>query len=153
MKDYGRLLGTAGAEAFSARVRDIHEWLAERVDDLPAGRLDGRVAMQDPCHLRHAQGVHGAVRRVLARYVDVAELDDDGLCCGAGGAYAAQHPGLAQAIRLRKVAAVRRAGVTIVASANPGCILHLSAAGLDVRHPVVLVADAINGARRSQKEQ
>ena len=35
MKDYGHLLGTAEAEAFAARVRDVHEWLAERVDRLP----------------------------------------------------------------------------------------------------------------------
>ena len=36
MKDYGHLLGTPEAEAFAARVRDVHEWLAERVDELPA---------------------------------------------------------------------------------------------------------------------
>ena len=32
LKDLGRLLGTAEAVAFSARVRDVHEYLAERVD-------------------------------------------------------------------------------------------------------------------------
>jgi glycolate oxidase iron-sulfur subunit len=32
MKDYGRLVGTADAVSFAARVVDIHEWLAERVD-------------------------------------------------------------------------------------------------------------------------
>ena len=36
MKDYGHLLGTAEAAAFAARVRDVHEWLADRVDELPA---------------------------------------------------------------------------------------------------------------------
>ncbi|MGB0502121.1 MAG: (Fe-S)-binding protein, partial [Acidimicrobiales bacterium] len=35
MKEYGHLLGTPEAEAFSARVYDIHEWLATRLDDLP----------------------------------------------------------------------------------------------------------------------
>jgi glycolate oxidase iron-sulfur subunit len=32
LKDYGRLLGTPGAQAFSARVVDVLEWLAERAD-------------------------------------------------------------------------------------------------------------------------
>lgn len=143
MKDYGRLVGTAAAGAFSARVHDIHEWLAARVDRLPPGRLAHAVAVQDPCHLRHAQRVHGAVRDVLGRYAELVELDDDGLCCGAGGAYAVEHRELGNAIRQRKVDAIRRAGAPVVASANPGCILHLSAAGLDVRHPIEVVADAI----------
>ena len=136
MKDYGRLVGTPEAEAFAARVRDIHEWLAERVDELPA--LAGErasVIVQDPCHLRHVQKAHEHVRTVLARYVDVVELDDEGLCCGAGGAYSALQPELASSIRDRKVAAVARAcelsGATVVASANPGCAMHLAAAGLD----------------------
>jgi len=36
-------------------------------------------------------------------------------------------------------------GATIVASANPGCTLHLAAAGIDVRHPVELLESAIDG--------
>jgi glycolate oxidase iron-sulfur subunit len=50
-------------------------------------------------------------------------------------------------VRERKVAAIGRAttrsGATIVASANPGCAMHLAAAGVTVRHPVDLVAEAI----------
>ena len=148
MKDFGHLLGTPEADAFSGRVRDIHEWLADRVDALPdSKRPRVPVIVQDPCHLRHVQHAEGSVRRVLARYVDVVELDDEGLCCGAGGAYSALQPELAAAIRERKVAAIERArqrsGASIVASANPGCAMHLSAAGVDARHPMDLVAEAI----------
>ena len=152
MKEYGHLLGTPEAEAFSARVRDVHEWLAERVDELPAGPAARRpVIVQDPCHLRHVQRAEGSLRRVLSRYFDVVELDDEGLCCGAGGAYSALQPELAGAIRERKMAAIERAmtrsGATIVASANPGCAMHLGAAGLDTRHPMDLVAEAIGVQR------
>ena len=148
MKDYGHLLGTADAAAFAGRVRDVHEWLADRVDELPAGPPNRRaVIVQDPCHLRHVQRAEGSVRRVLARYVDIVELDDDGLCCGAGGAYSALQPELAGKIRDRKTAAIERArqrsGATIVASANPGCAMHLGAVGVDARHPMDLVAEAI----------
>jgi glycolate oxidase iron-sulfur subunit len=143
LKDYGHLLGTPEGEAFGARVRDVHEWLAERVDRLPPAPDDGErptVAVQDPCHLRHVQRVHHAVRTVLSPYADVVELDDEGLCCGAGGAYALSQPELASAIRERKVAAIARSGAPMVASANPGCALHLAAAGVEAVHPCQLVA-------------
>ena len=149
MKHYGRLLGTAEARDFSARVFDVHEWLADRLDVLldsrPAAPLELTVAVQDPCHLRHAQRSHEAVPAVLGPFVrELVALDDDGLCCGAGGAYSMLEPELATAIRSRKTAAVERSGASVVASANPGCSLHLAAAGLDVRHPLELVAQALD---------
>jgi glycolate oxidase iron-sulfur subunit len=148
LKDYGHLLGTPGAAAFSARVFDVHEWLASRVDQLPEpARHLGPVIVQDPCHLRHVQRAHQPVRIVLSRYATIVELDDDGLCCGAGGAYSALQPELAGQIRDRKLASVARAtvasGATVLASSNPGCAMHLAAAGLTVRHPMDLIAEAL----------
>lgn len=146
MKDYGRLLGTEGAAAFSARVFDIAEFLAEHMDALPTVEtLDLRVAIQDPCHLRHVQRVHPATRTVLAPFVrELAELDDEGLCCGAGGAYSVLQPELAGQIRDRKVASIDRARPDVVASANPGCSMHLAAAGVPTEHPMTLIDRAIS---------
>jgi glycolate oxidase iron-sulfur subunit len=143
LKEYGRLLGTPAAERFAARVFDIHEFVAPRLDDLELQPLDQTVILQDPCHLRHVQRAHQAVRTVLAHAVRVVELDDDGLCCGAGGSYSSLQPELAAAIRNRKLAAITRAGGGTVASANPGCSAHLSAAGITVRHPIDLLAEAL----------
>ncbi|MBK9178176.1 MAG: (Fe-S)-binding protein [Acidimicrobiales bacterium] len=149
LRDYGHLLGTAAARAFGERVLDVHEWLAPRVGALPrpARPVPGRVAVQDPCHLRHVQRAHQHVRTVLAPYVEeLVELGDDGLCCGAGGAYAALHPDTAGEIRARKLAAIAASGAGTVASANPGCALHLGGAGVRVRHPLDLVAEALGPA-------
>lgn len=145
MKDYGHLLGTPEAAAFAARVFDIQEWLAGHVDRLPSATpLDVRVAVQDPCHLRHVQRVHPATRTVLAPFVrELVELDDDGLCCGAGGAYSVLQPDLAGDIRDRKVAAIDRATPDVVASANPGCSMHLAAAGVPTEHPMSIIDRAI----------
>jgi glycolate oxidase iron-sulfur subunit len=90
------------------------------------------------------QKAHLAVRTVLAPYAEVRELDDEGLCCGAGGAYAALHPGMAADIRTRKRDAIGRTGAHVVASANPGCTFHLAAAGLDVRHPFEIIDLALS---------
>lgn len=174
MKHYGQLLDTDEARSFSARVFDVHEWLAARIDSLveAAGgagedgvrskggteggagsgvrRLDVTVAVQDPCHLRHVQRAHEPVRTVLAPFVrELVELDDEGLCCGAGGAYSVLQPELAGAIRERKLASIERSGGAVVASANPGCSMHLAAAGLDVRHPLEIVDAALRGAKRT----
>ena len=50
---------------------------------------------------------------------------------------------MAAAVRERKLAAIARAGDGVVVSANPGCALHLAAAGVTVRHPMELVAEVI----------
>jgi glycolate oxidase iron-sulfur subunit len=145
MKEYGLLLGTAEAQAFSDRVNDFSEWLAQQ----PSLRLRStktKVVVQDPCHLRHVQKVHGAVRAVLAPAYLLAETADEGLCCGAGGAYSLTQPDLSRRILARKVDALRAAGGhpdPIVASANPGCMVQLRTAGIDARHPADLIAEVL----------
>jgi glycolate oxidase iron-sulfur subunit len=51
---------------------------------------------------------------------------------------------MAADIRERKLRSIARSGATVVASANPGCALHLAAAGVVVRHPVELIDDALH---------
>lgn len=145
MKEYGRLLDTPEAHAFSARVLDVHEWLERHLEELPGVEpLKLTVAVQDPCHLRHVQKVHQSVRAVLTPFVEgVVELDDEGLCCGAGGAYSVVEPELARDIRDRKLASIDRAAADAVVSANPGCSIHLTAGGVAVSHPLELVARAL----------
>ena len=145
LKEYGALLGTPEAAAFSARVFDLYEWMAGRAGQLPPpdrGRARPRVAVQDPCHLRHAQRAHAHVRTVLAPYADLVELTDEGRCCGAGGAFSVLQPALAGSIRDEKVRVIARAEADVVASANPGCAMWLAAAGVPMRHPVEIVAVA-----------
>ncbi len=135
----------AALKEISPRVFDVHEWLAAHIDSLePVRPITERVAIHDPCHLRHVQRAHEPVRAVLRPFVrDLVELDDEGLCCGAGGAYSVLHPEMAAAIRERKLAAIERTGATVVASANPGCTLHLAAAGVTVVHPMELIDKAL----------
>jgi len=150
MKDYGRLLGTAAAAAFSTRVHDFSEWLA--ADGVPDTCATGqRVVVQDPCHLRNVQHAEAAVRVVLGSAYELVETDDDAMCCGAGGVYSVTEREMSAKIRDRKVARIREVGGSafVVASANPGCAMHLQAGGLDVRHPAELLAAALDHGRRA----
>ena len=154
MKEYGHLLGTDSARRFAARVYDVQEWIAGHADRLPPA-TDGqwlpgsgvssrpvRIAVQDPCHLRHAQRVEAQVRTVLRPYGQLVELTDEGRCCGAGGAYSALRPEMAGAIRSQKVAVIATAGADVVASANPGCSMWLAGAGVPTMHPMEIIARA-----------
>ena len=145
LKEYGHLVGTEEAARFASRVFDAQEWIAGRADRLPAPRADRprrRVAVQDPCHLRHVQRAETHVRTVLRPYADLVELTDEGRCCGAGGAYSALQPELAGAIRQEKVRVIEQAAAEVVASPNPGCAMWLSGAGVAVRHPMEIVAES-----------
>lgn len=128
----------------SDRVVDFAEWCVSQ-PALPVRSTGRTVVVQDPCHLRHVQKAHVAVRTLLSTAYALRETDDEGLCCGAGGAYSAVQPELSGEIRDRKVAALRRAGgdAPLVASANPGCMMQLRGAGIDARHPAELIAEAL----------
>lgn len=144
MSNYGDMLATSEGQRFSERVVEADRWLAERRDRLPTPeRRLGRVAVQDPCQLLNVLHGEQHVRTVLAPFAEVVELDDSGMCCGAGGAYSAMQPGLSSDIRRLKLDAIGRSGASIVASANPGCVLHLRQGGVDARHPFELIDVAL----------
>ena len=70
MKDYGHLLRddpewAERAAAFSAKVRDVNEFLAEHEPQAPRHPVDLDVAYHDACHLAHAQGVRAQPRALL----------------------------------------------------------------------------------------
>ena len=76
------------------------------------------------------------------------ETDDDGLllwcrrCLRRVPAGARRRHPSPQGCRPSSAAGATEPGA-VVASANPGCLMHLRAAGLDVRHPADLLAEAL----------
>jgi glycolate oxidase iron-sulfur subunit len=142
-----------GGQDLAERVVDVTEMVASLLDDgrLPlAGNRRGRVAVQDPCHLRHAQRIVEQPRAVLraAGYQPV-DVDEQGLCCGAAGAYAATHAETSDELGRRKADEVLATGASVVASANPGCDMQLRwklDGRIRVAHPIELYWEAIGKA-------
>jgi len=93
------------------------------------------------------QKAHEPVRELLAPFVECLGLDDEGLCCGAGGAFSVDQPELAKDIRDKKLKSIQRAGGHLVVSANPGCMIHLESAGVEILHPIQVVAEYIDGRK------
>jgi glycolate oxidase iron-sulfur subunit len=137
------------AAAFSAKVRDVTEVLAER-GPMPGGELRRTVAFDPPCHLRHAQRADGATGKVLAAIpgLEVRTVADPDACCGGAGIYGVTHPELGGAVGERKVSEVRATGATCVATGNPGCMMQIGAglilagSGMEVVHPVELLDES-----------
>ncbi|NND04013.1 MAG: (Fe-S)-binding protein [Acidimicrobiia bacterium] len=144
--------------AVQGRARDITVVVNGAIAD---GRLptlpvrNQEVAMQDPCHLHHAQRVVDEPRSIVraAGYVPV-EIDEEGMCCGAAGIYVLTNPETADELGSKKADQVRASGATLVASANPGCEMQLRTnlgSAYEVKHPIEIYADAL--ARANQREE
>ena len=158
MKDYGRLLAddpawAPRAEAFSAKVRDIHELLAEQEPQATRHPIELTVAYHDACHLAHAQGIRQAPRDLLRsipglKLVEPAEWE---ICCGSAGIYNLTQPEAAATLGRRKAGNLAATGATVIVAANPGCALQIAAylppGAVRVFHPMILLDHAIRGAQ------
>jgi glycolate oxidase iron-sulfur subunit len=151
MKSYGDLLAgeplEADARRVAARVRDVSEVLVDR-GPKTGNRLPLRVAYDAPCHLLHAQKISAAPLALLAAIpgLEIVPLDGSERCCGAAGLYALIEPAMSQEVLASKLDATRSAAPDIVATGNPGCLMHIGAGLLldgqnaVARHPVELLA-------------
>ena len=132
MKEYGHLLRNDAeyaekAATLSAKVRDIHELLADLPIDPPKGHLPYRVTYQDSCHLSNAQRVTAAPRELLRSIpgIEFVELSNADKCCGAGGTYTITERDFSMRILDTKIRAVRETQADVIATANPGCLMQL----------------------------
>ena len=153
LKELGWLLGDERAQAFAEKVRDVGELLHGVEPRAPRHPLPLRVALQDSCHLRHAQRLPLAARGSLARIpaLEVVEPVEQELCCGSAGIYNVVQPQAARELGERKARHVLATGAQALASANPGCLVQLATAlrragnPLPALHPIELVDASIRG--------
>ena len=146
LRDYGHF----GGAGIAGNARDVTEVVAGLIESGHLPKFDlsrGPVAVQDACHLRHAQRIFAAPRTILrAAGYTVVEIDPDGICCGAAGIYSLLRPVASAELGRRKAEQVRASGTALVASANPGCELQLRShlgGNYRIAHPVELYLEAV----------
>jgi len=155
LKDYGALFQgdpewEGRAKAFSGRVRDVSEFLAEIPLEKPKGRIEARVTYHDPCHLRRGQKVWQQPRQLLALIdgLDFVELPEADWCCGSAGSQLITHYDTSIKVMERKMDNLASTGAGISASGCPGCQMQLNTAvqrrGMQVAvvHPITLLDQA-----------
>lgn len=159
LKHYSKLLKgdaryAARASVWDAKVKDIHEWLAEIGIERPAcSQEEQTVTYHEACHLCHGQKITAQPRQVLRSIpgLKLVELAESTWCCGSAGIYNLIQPEMAGELLERKLKHIEKTGATTVATGNPGCLLQIMngarAKGLNLRvvHPISLLAEAYRG--------
>ncbi len=155
MKEYGWLLkdepGWAErAERFASKVKDATEILGDMGLTAVPGRLNARVAYDEPCHLVHGQKVSAQPKALLASIpgLTVVPLAEADWCCGSAGIYNVTHADLSRQLLHRKMEHVRAAAPEILVTANPGCLMQLDAGvrAAGMRTEVVHLIDLLDRA-------
>jgi glycolate oxidase iron-sulfur subunit len=158
-KEYIALLMRKGmhtkeAEILKGKTFDILEYVAERIHLLPF-RRDGngkkiRVTYHDPCHLVRGQGVSEAPRKILKALpqVEFVEMKEANMCCGGGGSFQFDFPGVSKGITENKIKNILETGASVVVTGCPGCRVTISGNMNDnnqvsVLHPIQLVDMAL----------
>jgi glycolate oxidase iron-sulfur subunit len=150
MKEYGYLLRddpeyAERAKAFSAKVRDVSEFLQELGPVAERNPLPVTVAYHDACHLAHAQRIRKQPRQTLKQIpgMDVKEIREAEICCGSAGIYNMVEPEPAAELGERKANNILKTGAQMIVTSNPGCMLQIQASlkkmgrdGLPMAHPV-----------------
>jgi glycolate oxidase iron-sulfur subunit len=145
----------ARAAAFTAKIRDVNEFLAGIESIAPRKRAPIRVAYHDACHLAHAQRIRDEPRALLCSIpgLELVEIPQGEQCCGSAGVYNLLEPDSAAEIGERKVDNILSVAPQLLASANPGCTLQirslLARRGIDLpaAHPIEILDVAISPNR------
>jgi glycolate oxidase iron-sulfur subunit len=139
-----------------ANAVDVSELVGEpRAERRP---LEVSVAFQDSCHLRHAQRLTAEPRAMLDAVpgLERREPAAQEICCGSAGIYNLVQSQAAQELGDRKAQAIIDTAAEAYASANPGCLVQVSAAlrraghPLPTFHPIELLDASIRGLPKQQ---
>lgn len=155
LKEYDELLEhdseyAQKARQFKSLVRDVNEFLASIELNREMRPVAATVTYQDSCHLCHGQKIRSAPRKLLSAIPGLTfrEMPLSDVCCGSAGIYNVLHTDLSLGILEKKMTNVNRSGASVIATANPGCMLQLEAgvtrwgSGQRVVHVVELLDEA-----------
>jgi L-lactate dehydrogenase complex protein LldF len=160
MHDYAHLLQdepdhAERARRLADRTLDLLSFVARVANPPPLAPLEGKsVTYHSFCQCTNVLGTANLgpelLRRAGVPLVDLPEMD---VCCGFGGGSSIDHPEVSRGIVARKLDNVRSTQAAVLATDNPGCILHLRgaarAAGMDVQiqHVAEVLAQRLNQPR------
>lgn len=123
--------------------------------DVRLAPLHAKVAVHTPCSHRNLLKDASAATRLLQRIpgLQLSELPDNQLCCGAAGTYLLDHASTALTLVRPKIRALAALKPDYLVTTNSGCALHLAAqaraAGVEVAvvHPVELIERQLSVVR------
>jgi glycolate oxidase iron-sulfur subunit len=159
LKDYGHHWHDsqeAERVAWSAKVRDINEFLDELGLVRPEGEVRAVATYHDACHLVHAQKIREAPRQLLAQIpgLELRDLPETELCCGAAGTYNLTEPEMSARLSRRKLENIRGTKARLCITSNAGCALQIAREAreqglrLAIAHPMEVLDWSYRGGKR-----
>jgi glycolate oxidase iron-sulfur subunit len=151
LKDYAHLMHqdpeAARAAAFTAKVKDITEFLVSLGPVKPSRSVNETLTYHDACHLCHGQQIRNQPRQLLGLIegLNVVPLEETEICCGAAGTYNFSQPEMSRQLGQRKAEFVEATGAAMVAVGNVGCQMQIRkyladrGGSHEVVHPVDLL--------------
>ncbi len=95
----------------------------------------GKVAFHPPCTLQHGQQLPNVTEKLLRQLgFQLTPIADSHICCGSAGTYSLFQPSLSKQLRDNKSTAILAGEPDVIATANIGCQLQLTAG---LQRPVV----------------
>lgn len=153
LREYESVTHDPNARAFCSGVFDISEFLAriEWPSELRLRPLPAKVAVHDPCTLSNVLRASSHPANMLRRIpqLEVVPVNESPRCCGAAGSYMLSQPENADRLRELKLGGLVEKGISLLATSNVGCALHIAAGYrksgivIEVVHPVVLLSRAL----------
>ena len=97
-----------------------------------------KVTYHTSCHLNRANGVYDEPRELLTHTngVELVEMFETDQCCGFGGAYTIQYPGISTNILEKKIKYIEETGADYVVVDCPGCMMQIKG-GLDAHDSAI----------------
>ncbi len=141
------------ATKFKSLMRDITEFLGSIELNRDLGEIKAVATYQDSCHLAHGQQIRNAPRALLKAIPGLTfrEMRMPDLCCGSAGIYNVAQNDMAMQILEHKMEYVHETKASIIATANPGCMLQLAAGArlYGERERVVHVVELLDESYRN----
>jgi glycolate oxidase iron-sulfur subunit len=155
LKEYDELLHTEKSVQFKALMKDVTEFLASIELNRQMGAVDAVVTYQDSCHLAHGQKIKEAPRKLLKSVPGLTfrEMPMADVCCGSAGIYNVVENEMAMQILEHKMEHVAFTKASVIATANPGCMLQLQAGArlFGANQRVLHVVQVLDEAYRNYK--
>jgi len=141
-----------GIKELPFKVYQLSEYLFHNLKMTNEGmnKIEMRVTWHDPCHLRRGQGLYREPRKILRLIpgIELVEMENPDLCCGAGGGVRAGNRGLSRKLGEARVDAIKEVNVDAVVTECPFCVIQIldavGEAGLNTK--VVYLEELLSSA-------
>lgn len=156
MKEYDYLLKddpeySESARNFSEKVKDVTEFLHDKVSQLKNENINICVTYHDACHLAHSQKITKEPRELLKSIngLEFVEMECSDVCCGSAGIYNIICFEDSLHFLKNKIENINKTGASTVLTGNPGCISQLAYgakrfnSNIEVMHPVTIIKNVI----------